>query len=117
MKRTHALLISLLLAAAVLAGSFAALRTTRLSTQSAAPTRVSSTALARQSRALDRAEAALRAELRRKPPALPAVAAARPAAAPPATVVYHRPPAIVHVIHRHGGEHESEGGHEGGGDD
>jgi hypothetical protein len=35
-------------------------------------------------------------------------------------VVYRRPAPIVHVIHRHGGEHEAEGetrSGEGGGDD
>jgi hypothetical protein len=108
MRRTHALLISLVLAGAVLLGSFAAIRATRLST-SAAPPRVGTAQIARQNAALDRAEAALRAELRGKPPAVPALAPAR-RAAPPQTVVYRRAPTIVHVVHRHGGERDDRGG-------
>jgi hypothetical protein len=107
MKRMHALLIAVGLGIAVVLGSFAALRSTQLASRGAAAT-VPATQIARQNRALDRAEAALRAELRRKPPAL----AATPAAPAP-TVVYHRPPAIVHIVHRHGGEHETEGGDRG----
>ncbi len=102
MKRMHTLLIAVVLGVAVILGSFAALRSTQLASRRA--TTVPAAQITRQNRALDRAEAALRAELRRKPPAL----AATPAAAAP-TVVYHRPPAIVRTVHRHGGEHESEG--------
>ena len=114
MKRLPASLIALALAVAVVAGMFAALRTTQLGAKATTTTKVSSTEIARQNRALDRAEAALRAELKRKPPAIARV----PAAAPPAagqTVIYHRPPPIVHVIHRAGaGEHEhGDGGGEG----
>ena len=78
---------------AVVLGSFAALRTTH----AAAPPTVSSAEIARQNHALDHAEATLRAELRRKPSTT---------AAQPGAVIYRRPPAIVHVIHRHGGEAE-----------
>ena len=102
MKRTHTLLISVVLGIAVVLGSFAALRSSQLGSRGA--TSVPAAQIARQDQALDRAEAALRAELRRKPPAL----AATPAAAAP-TVVYHRPPPIVRTVHRHGGEHETEG--------
>jgi hypothetical protein len=116
MKRTHALLISLVLAAAVVLGSFAAIRSTQLSTRAAAP-RVDAAQLTRQNAALDRAEAALRAQLAKKPPAIKPLAAAAAPAAAPQTVIYRRPPAIVHVIHRHGGEHEDRGEHEGGFDD
>ena len=118
MKRTHAVLISLALAVAVVAGGFAALRSQRLA-QSSTP-HVASAQYARQVRALDRAEAALRAELRKRPPAIPALPAAAPAvpAAAPPTIVYRRQAPIVHVVHRHGGEHELEAaGSEGGGDD
>jgi hypothetical protein len=109
MKRLHALLIALALGIAVVAGTFAALRTTQLGSRSVA-TRVTSAQIARQNRALSKAEAALRAELRRKPPALGALPATR-AAAPAQTVIYRRPPAIVHVVHRRGGEQsEVEGG-------
>ena len=118
MKRTHALLIALVLAFAVILGSFAAIRSTQLSTGSsaAAAPRVAASQIARQNAALDRAEAALRAELRRKPPAIRPLAAAAPRPAASQTVVYKRAPTIVHVIHRAGGEHESEhDGHDGGG--
>jgi hypothetical protein len=108
MTRTHALLISLVLAAAVVLGGLAAIRSTQLSASASSP-KVSSTQISRQNAALDRAQARLRAELRSRPPALPAAAAARPAAVPQ-TVVYKRAPAIVRVIHRHGG-HENEAEH------
>ena len=113
MTRTHAALISAVLALAVILGSFAAIRSTQLSTAAAAP-HVSSADVARQNAALSRAEASLRAELVRKPPALPTVSRAR-AVAPPQTVVYKRAPTIVHVIHRHGGDDRERDG--GGGDD
>jgi hypothetical protein len=101
MKRTHAFLIAVALAIAVVAGTFAALRTTQLGAN--ATPKISTTEFARQSRALDRAQAALRAELARKPPALSAVAPAQAQ-----TVIYRRPAPIVHVIHRRG-EQEAEG--------
>lgn len=107
MKRTQALIIALALAVAVVAGMFAALRTTQLG--AAATPHVTSTQIARQNRALDRAEAALRAELRHKPPAISTLHQA-PGAPAAQTVIYHRPPPIVHVIHRTGGEHEHESG-------
>lgn len=120
MKRTHALLIALALAVAVVAGSFAALRSQQLARKSGG-SRVGTAQFVRQSQALDRAEARLRAELRRRPPAVPAmpVAAQAAAATQPATVVYRRPAPIVHVIHRHGGESEQDahGGDGGGGFD
>lgn len=94
MKRTHALLISLVLALAVVLGSFAAVRSTQLSAAASAP-RVDKAQLARQTAALDRAEAALRAELAKRPPAVPALAAS-PQARAPQTVVYRRAPAVIH---------------------
>jgi hypothetical protein len=115
MKRTHALLIALVLALAALAGTFAALRTTQLGAgQAARSTGLSAAQVAQRNRVLDRAQAALAAELRKQPPPLPA---SNPAGAAPAsaqTVVYVRPKPIVHVIHRHGGEHEAEHGSESG---
>jgi len=131
MKRIHALFLALALGVAVVAGTFAALRTTQLGTKATA-TNVSSAQILKQNRALSRAEAALRAELRKKPPKIAALpAAGSPATATPTaglptaaptvanpaatqTVIYHRPPPIVHVIHRPGGgEHESEQGNGG----
>lgn len=107
MKRTHAFIIALALAVAVIAGSFAALRTTQLGAK--ATPHVNSTQIARQNRALDRAQAVLRAELKRKPPAISTLHQAPPAGGAQ-TVIYHRPPPVVHVIHRAGGgEHESSG--------
>jgi hypothetical protein len=111
MKRTHALLISLVLAVAVVLGAFAAIRSTQLSTH--ARPGVAVVQVARQNAALDHAEAALRAQLAKKPPAIAALPT-HPAAAQ--TVVYKRAPTIVHVLHRQGGEHER-GDHEGGGFD
>jgi hypothetical protein len=109
MTRTHGFLIALALAVAVVAGMVAALRTTQLG--SASSPQVSNAQVVHQTRVLNRAEAALRAQLKRKPPALPA---ASPAAAPQ-TVIYRRPAPIVHVIHRHGGDGSSERDDRGGG--
>ena len=110
---------------AAVAGTFAALRSSQLRANAAAP-KVSAVQIQQRLRALDRAEAALRVELRRKPPALPAVphpapvasvpAAPAPAAlasAPAPRVTYVRAKPIIHIVHRHGGEpgdHEGEGG-------
>lgn len=118
MKRTHALLLVLAIASAAVAGTFAALRSSQLRAN-AAP-KVSAVQIQRQIQSLDRAEAALRAQLRRKPPALPALphvtsqptgsapAAPAPAAlasAPAPRVTYVRAKPIVRIVHRHGGEH------------
>lgn len=110
MKRTHALLIVIAVAVAATAGMFAALRTASLS--SASNVRVSDAQIAQHNRALDRAEAALRAQARQRPPALPRIPTAAPGASArrAQVVVYRRPPAIVHVVHRNHGEHEAEGG-------
>ncbi len=121
MKPAHVLVLAAAVAIAAVAGTYAALRTTQLSVASAQPARVSAVAIARQNRALDRAQAALVAELKRKPPALPPVPAPAPVSAPAvrtaapapaaaAPVIYVRPKPIVHVIHHGGGEHEREGG-------
>jgi hypothetical protein len=121
MKRTHALIVAVVVAFAAIAGTFAALRTTQLGANATATSHVSAVQIAKQTRALDRAERTLLAELRKKPPAIPPLpVASHPGAAPaavaPQAVVYHRAPPIVHVIHRHGGEHEGQGdGSDGGG--
>jgi hypothetical protein len=107
MNRRHAAVIALFLAVALVAGAFAALRTTSLGSHAQA---VPAAQIAAKSRQLDRFEARLAREAKRKPPALPAAA---PVAAPAPRVVYQRPAPIVRVLHRHGGEdeheHESEG--------
>ncbi len=108
---------------AAVAGTFAALRSSQLRAN-AAP-KVSAVQIQRQIRSLDRAEAALRAQLRRKPPALPPLphatsqtalpappAPAALASSPAPAVTYVRPKPIIHIVHRHGGEH---GDHEDGG--
>ena len=108
MKRTHAVLIALVLAFAVVAGTFAALRTTQLGARQTSQTAsLTSTQIAQHNRALDRAQAALVAELRKQPPALPATGAASLRLVPAQTVVYVRPKPIVHIVHRHGGENEA----------
>ena len=132
MQRANAFLIALLLGAAVVIGSVAALKTVELQGASAKPT-VSARSIARRNARLDRAEIALRKALARKPPKLPAVphfaAVSAPAtvSAPssggsaPRIVRYVRAAPIVVTTHRAGGgeyehEHEHEGGdHEGGG--
>jgi hypothetical protein len=122
MKTAHVLILVAAVAFAAVAGTYAAMRTTHLSVASAQPARVGTAAIARQNRALDRAQTALLAELKRKPPApprvpapapvsAPAVSVSAPAAAAAPPVIYVRPKPIVHVIHRHGeGEREHEGG-------
>ena len=114
MKRMHALLIALALGVAIVAGTFAAMRTTQLGASSTP--RISDAQYLKQTRALARAEAALRAELRRKPTVSPVVAPA-PAVAPAQSVIYHRPAPIVRVVHRSGGEREAEQGNGAGLDD
>jgi hypothetical protein len=128
MHRANAALIALVLGAAVVIGSMAALKTAELKSASAKPT-VSGRAIARRNIRLDRAEIALRKALARKPPKLPAIphypAVSAPqvsAAAPaPPIVRYVRPAPIVVTTHRAGGdegEHEHEhGDREGGGGD
>ncbi len=113
MTRTHGFLIALALAIAVVAGMFAALRTTQLGSSASTP-QVSNAEVMQQTRVLNRAEAALRAQLRRKPPAVPALPTTSPATAPQ-TVIYRRPAPIVHVIHRHRDDGSSERDGRGGG--
>ena len=131
MQRANAFLIALLLGAAVVVGTVAALKTAELKSASAKPG-ASARTLARRNARLDRAEIALRRALARRPPKLPAVphfapvspqvAAPAPSAAPaPRVVRYVRPAPIVVTQHRSGGdegEHGDQGDrgeHEGGG--
>jgi hypothetical protein len=117
MKKTHALLIALILAVSAGLGLAAATRTAGLRTATSTHTHTAS--IVARSRRLDRVEAALRRALRDKPPALPAVPGARRpvAAAAAPRVIYTRPAPIVVV--KHGSHHDSDGEREaeGGGDD
>lgn len=111
MTRRNATVIALFLALALVAGLFAALRTTQLGARSASS--VSPAQIAAKNRQLDRYQAALRREAKKRPPALPTLPAVRTqavAAAQP-RVVYQRPAPIVRVLHR---SHGDDGGHDGG---
>ena len=92
MTRIHALVISVAVSFAVVAGAFAAFRTTRLGEATA--TDVSPVVLATQNRALDRSEAALARSIRAHPPKLPKVPNVRKPHLQTSTA-----PAIVHVVH------------------
>ena len=112
MHKLNVFIVAALLAGAAVLGTVAALRTTSLG---AAHTQSADQAVAQRAKQLDRFEASLRAQLRKQPPALPALPKTQPAPAP--QVVYRRPPAIVVVRHTHHGDdggREAEGG---GGDD
>ena len=124
MNRTRALIVSLAVGLAAITGVFALGHTLALSNAASATT---DQQVAKRTRQLNRYEASLRRTLAQKPPALPAVpeagstgsalqvAAGTPApSVPPVRVVYHRPPPVVVIEHRAGGEAEEEHeGHEG----
>jgi hypothetical protein len=130
MPRITAFVVVLALGFAAVTGTIALTKTVHLG-QASAKSTVSAAQIAKRKTQLDRFEASLRAELAKKPPAipkLPAVPSSAPASAaasapaPAASqqrVVYVRPAPIVIHKHRAGGEHEGSehGDHEGGGDD
>lgn len=93
MKRIHALLIALAVSFAVAAGTFAAIRTTRLGSTSSPG--ISPVEFARQTRTLDRAQAKLEHALHQRPPKLPPVA---PVAAPRTTTTQAPAPAPTRVV-------------------
>jgi hypothetical protein len=116
MKKTTALAIACAIAIAAVLGTVAVARTTTLG---ASAQRTSSKVVAVRTHKLDRLELALRRELRRMPPPLPAMHGNSGAASQPAAqrVIYRRPAPIVVVKHRshgddggfeHEGEHESD---------
>ncbi len=122
MKKRHALLIALAVAAAAVFGLVAATRTVHLGSSSSRAGSVSKAQIAARNRQLDKTEIALRKALSQKPPKLPAlpaaparaqspaVAAVTPAAAPAPRaqrVIYVRPAPIVRHVAR-SGEHEVE---------
>lgn len=122
MNRTRALIVSLAVGLAAVAGVFALGNTLSLGNQAQAST---DKQVAQRTAQLDRYEASLRNALAQKPPALPPVpaaetgtpsaqgAASTPAqSAAPVRVVYHRPPPVVVVEHGDDGEHEADGEHE-----
>lgn len=101
MTRSRALILSLAVAVAAIAGVFALSSTVSLGGKARATT---DKQVAARSAALDRYEASLRKALAQKPPKLPAVprvaasSSATVQAVAPVRVVYHRPPPIV--VHR-----------------
>jgi len=112
MNRTRALIVSLAVGLAAIAGVFALGHTVSLGNQAHATT---NNQVAQRTARLNRYEASLRKALAQKPPALPPVPASdTPSAsiqsAAPVRVVFHRPAPIVVIKHRAGGEHESEFG-------
>jgi non-ribosomal peptide synthetase component E (peptide arylation enzyme) len=123
MNKAHLTLFALLVAGATVLGAVAVTRTTHLGR---AARNTNDAAIAARRKQLGAYAAKLQKELKAKPPALPPVPkpkpapvpAAAPAAAAAPTIVYHRPPAVVTVIHthHHGDDGESEGGDGGGGD-
>ena len=124
MNRTRALIVSLAVGLAAIAGVFALGHTLALSDAGAA--RPTDQQVAQRTAQLDRYEASLRKDARAEAAraaggtrtgstgsALQVAAAARPAASA-RRVVYHRPPPVVVIKHRAGGEEEpSTSEHEG----
>ena len=121
MKRSHALTISLLLAVAVVAGGFAAVKTAALGGQSGG-TVAADAAVATKTAQLDRFERKLKTALAQKPPKLPSLEKHSTTASSGARVVYVQAPAAASSTppsggaeaedeHEDGGEHgDSEGG-------
>lgn len=113
MNRTRALIVSLAVAVAAVAGVFAATSTISLGSEAQAST---DKQVARRAAQLDRYEASLRRTLAKQPPKLPAAptGAAASTGVPstaPARVVYRR--AVPVVVAQHAGsdeayEHEDE---------
>ena len=129
MPRKAAFIVVLALAFAAVTGTIALTKTVHLG-QAAHKPAVSKRVIATRTAQLNKFEASLRAEMRKKPPAVPKVPpapAVTPSAAPASApalasaqrVIYRRPAPIV--IHKHrpgGGEHEgSDHGDGGGGGD
>jgi hypothetical protein len=120
-NKLHATAVAALVAAAVVLGGIAVVRTTGLG---AASHRAADATVAAKTRQLAAYERRLTRALAARPPALPAVPKTKTttpvltttAAAGQQRVVYHRPPPIVVVTHTH---HGDDGGSEqgGGGDD
>jgi hypothetical protein len=122
-NKKHALLISLVVGAAAIAGTVAATKTVTLGRHAAARATTPASLIAQRKHALDRTEVALKKTLKQRPPKLPPLPKRAPVAAGAATgyapapaqrVVYVRPAPIVRHVHRPGGEHEGGDGGDGG---
>jgi hypothetical protein len=125
MNKAQITLFALLIAGATVLGAVALTRTTNLGR---AARHTNDAAIAARTKQLGMYAAKLQKELKKKPPALPAVPKPAPASAPAAApapqqtprIVYHRPPPVVTVVHTHhggdDGSREGDGGG-GGGDD
>ncbi len=74
MARKHALLISLVVALALVAGVFAAVRTTELGASASSATEVSDAQIQTRDRQLDRISKRIRTQARKRPPKLSALA-------------------------------------------
>ena len=109
MSKAHAVLISLLLAAAVVFGAFAAVRTTSLGAEQSSAS--GENIAARQLR-LDNVEAQLRHALAQRPPALPATSSASTRITP--RVTYVRSPSAVSSVayDEHGDAYGEDEGYE-----
>lgn len=130
MPRKAVVIVALSLAFAAVTGTIALTKTVHLGQAAAAKSRVPDRLVAKRTAQLDRFEAALRAQLAKKPPTVPKIhpapavtpapAASASTPAPAAQrVVYVRPaPIVVHKHRAGGGEHEgSDHGDGGGGGD
>lgn len=110
----HRIAIAAILGLAVIAGLVALTRTLELGSAPHTAGPPTAAAIAARSHRLDRAQAALRAALARRPPPLPAVPTyAAPSTPAPAVrqVTYVRPPPRVVTVHRAGeGEREDDSG-------
>lgn len=123
----HALMISLAVGIAAIAGTIAATKTIHLGRSATTPPAAASSVISHRTKQLDRVEIALKKALRQKPPKLPPLPAAVPPGSAPSAgaaparqqrVIYVRPAPIIHTIHRAGGhESEHESGDGGGGFD
>ena len=125
MSRTALVIVALSLVFAAVTGTIALTRTIHLG-QAATKPPVSRSLIAKRTAQLNRFEASLRAELRKKPPAVPKIppvpsVSPTPAAAavsapvfPSQRVVYRRPAPIVIHKHRPGGEHDRQDHGDGG---
>ena len=104
MKRRHALLTSLLLGLAVVAGALALTRTMALGQHASA----GDAQIARRAAQLDRAEAQVRRLRAERPPALPAAPAAQSAT----RVVVVRASQSHGEPYEHEGDEQEDGGHD-----
>ncbi len=113
MNKAHLTILAVLFAASAVLGAVAVTRTTHLGAASRA---ADDKAVAAQAHQLNAYAAALKKQLEKHPPALPAVpkATAPSASAAAPHVIYQQPPPVVVTLHHHSDD-GSDGG--GGGND